>query len=141
MFTQDGEEYSPYDYDKWRGRMARKSLIQTLPIKAPEPEAKIIYVDRTSPEMVKKVEESEAVRKELTALKRKLTIQSEAFKEFFPSIQLLHDLFADAEQRMEADTLDDIYGIGALKLEMQKLKNIAAKHIVKEDITDGTVVK
>ena len=54
-------------------------------------------------------------------------------KELLPTVSHLADMMRDAEMRLEADTIDDVYGLQDMKLEFKKLAASISKFIPKEE--------
>ena len=70
---------------------------------------------------------------EITALKKILDKHIVFAKELHPTVSHLADMLHDAEARLEADTIDDVYGIQDMKLEFKKLAASISKFIPKEE--------
>ncbi len=86
------------------------------------------------------VEAEKKAAKEVLAMQKILGKQTEFLKTVFPLVSHLADLMQDAEQRMEADTLDDVYGISTMKVEFKKLAASINKFIPKEETKIETTV-
>ena len=128
MFTQDGEEYSRFDYG-YSGRDIGMAARRKARMREIESLAEPIPVIKAAPK-----DDEKALIKEIALLKKVVSKQVDFLKEIRPILGTLSIVAKDIIKGMEETNSDDIHGIGRMQVSFQELEKSIQKHIPKEEV-------